>query len=310
MTAAYQALRENAAAIDLSARGKIRTTGADRVRLLHAMTTNHVEQLTPGHGCYAFFLDAQGHVLADVNLLAQPDALLLDAEPETREKIYAHLDHYIIADDVTLEDITAATATVAIEGPQAAQRLGSLGAPLPAEPLETAAWGDRTVVRASAAGGDGYWVLLPPAAKDAFLAELSLPLASADDVRTVRLENSHPRYGEDITEASLPQETQLEHALHFSKGCYLGQEIVERIHSRGHLSRLLVHLHVEGAEAPAPGTELTVEGKEAGHITSAAYSPALNCVVALGSVRAAHAAQGNRLLVGDRQAEVTGLRPH
>lgn len=309
MSDAYRALRETAAAIDLSGRGKIRATGADRVRLLHAMTTNHVEQLAPGRGCYAFFLDAQGHVLADVNLLAQPDALLLDTEPETREKVQTHLDHYIIADDVTLADVTAANATVAVEGPQADERLRSLGAPLPSEPLGGAAWGSRTLVRASATGADGCWVFLPPAEKESFFAELSLPLAGSSDVRTVRLENAHPRYGEDITEASLPQETQLQQALHFSKGCYLGQEIVERIRSRGHLNRLLVHLHVEGDAPPEPGTQLTVEDREVGHLTSAAYSPTLGRVVALGYVRAAHAVEGKRLIAGDCEAEVTGLRP-
>ena len=92
--------------MDLSGRGKIRATGEDRARLLHAMTTNQVESLKPGEGCYAFFLSAQGRILADVNLLCFEDHFLLDTEPETRTKVYEHLDRYIIADDVTLEDQT------------------------------------------------------------------------------------------------------------------------------------------------------------------------------------------------------------
>src|SRR5215472_16965253 len=110
----YEALRNSAAWLDSSARGKIELTGEDRARLLHAMTTNHVQQLTPGAGCYAFFLNAQGRILADVNVLCRPDHFLLDLEPETREKIYQHLDRYIIADDATLEDITEQTATIAV----------------------------------------------------------------------------------------------------------------------------------------------------------------------------------------------------
>ena len=105
-TAGYTALREDAAWLDLSGRGKIRATGEDRARLLHAMTTNQVETLQPGEGCYAFFLNAQGRILADVNLLCFEDHFLLDTEPETRTKVYEHLDRYIIADDVTLEDQT------------------------------------------------------------------------------------------------------------------------------------------------------------------------------------------------------------
>ena len=110
----YEALRNGAAWLDLSGRGKIMLSGEDRARLLHAMTTNHIQQLAPGTGCYAFFLTTQGRILADVNILCRPDHFLLDVEPETREKIYQHLDRYIIADDVTLEDVTASTATIAL----------------------------------------------------------------------------------------------------------------------------------------------------------------------------------------------------
>src|SRR6476661_5547551 len=96
----YQALRETAGTLDLSARGKIFLTGEDRVRLLHAMTTNHIQQLQPGQGCYAFFLNPQGRILADANVFCRQDDFLLDVEPETRERLYQHLDKYIIADDV------------------------------------------------------------------------------------------------------------------------------------------------------------------------------------------------------------------
>src|ERR1700722_10163532 len=131
MPAGYDALRAAAAWLDLSARGRIYATGADSARLLHAMTTNHVQQLTPGTGCYAFFLNAQGHIQADVNLLALEDRFLLDTEPETCARILRHLDQYIIADDVTLDDATAAIACLAVEGPQAAAVLAELGAPVP-----------------------------------------------------------------------------------------------------------------------------------------------------------------------------------
>ncbi|MCP5113351.1 MAG: folate-binding protein YgfZ [bacterium] len=309
MTKSYQALRESAAAIDLSGRGKILATGEDRVRLLHAMVTNHVEELTPGKGCYAFFLDAQGHILTDVNILCLPDALLLDTEPETRETLYQHLDRYIIADDVTLEDVTDTTATIGVEGPAAAEALEGLGAPIPAEPLNAEDWGDRRVLRASATGGSGLWIMLPTGGKQELLDRLGLPVASAADVHTVRLENGHPRYGEDLSTTSLPQETQLDHALHFAKGCYLGQEIVERIRSRGHVSRLLVRLTADSDAVPQPGTKLNAGDKEVGWITSAAHSPAIGKVVALGYVRAVHAAEGKKLDADGVTVEVSGAKP-
>src|SRR5579862_4144220 len=135
----YEALRNRAAWMDLSARGKIKLSGEDRARLLHAMTTNHIQQLTPGTGCYAFFLNDKGRVIADANVLCREDHFLLDVEPEVRESLYQHLDRFIIADDVTLEDATDATATIAVEGPHSAGLLQRTGAPIPEAEYSTVA---------------------------------------------------------------------------------------------------------------------------------------------------------------------------
>ena len=157
----YRELRESAAWIDRGARGKIRVRGEDRARLLHAMTTNHIEELTPGRGCYAFFLNAQGRILGDVNVLTLPDHFLLDTEPETKDMLYAHLDKYIIADDVTLEDATAELATLGIEGPKASGVLASLGAPVPVEPYCHADWDARIVTRIDSTGAGGFTLFAP-----------------------------------------------------------------------------------------------------------------------------------------------------
>src|SRR5450631_2396358 len=133
-------LLESAAWLDLSGRGKIRVLGEDRARLLHAMTTQDVQSLAPGQGCYAFFLNAQGRILGDVNIFAREDSFLLDTEPEIRQKLYDHIDRYIIADDVTLEDVTGEMSTIAIEGPQSAAVLERLGAPLPEADFATRSW--------------------------------------------------------------------------------------------------------------------------------------------------------------------------
>jgi len=284
----YRELREAAAWIDRGARGKIRVRGEDRARLLHAMTTNHIEELTPGRGCYAFFLNAQGRILGDVNVLTLPDHFLLDTEPETKDMLYAHLDKYIIADDVTLEDATAELATLGIEGPKASGVLASLGAPVPVEPYCHADWDARIVTRIDSTGAGGF-TLFAPASEMQELAR-ALERAGAapahpEAARTVRLEHGKPRYGDEITEANLPQETEQMHAIHFYKGCYLGQEIVERIRSRGHVNRLLVRLELDSAEPPAAGSSLFREGREVGEIGSAVFSPALGRVVALAYVR-------------------------
>src|SRR5580704_14079623 len=126
-TAGYEALTTSAALLDLSSRGRLRVTGEDRARLLHAMTTNHVQQMKPGDGIYVFFLNAQGRILADAYVLCFEDHFLLDTAPETREVVYGHLDQYIIADDVTLEDVTEQTFSLGLEGPKAIEAAASCG---------------------------------------------------------------------------------------------------------------------------------------------------------------------------------------
>jgi folate-binding protein YgfZ len=281
----YDALRTRAAWMDLSARGKIKLTGEDRARLLHAMTTNHIQQLTPGSGCYAFFLNDKGRVLADANVLCRPDYFLLDVERETREPLYQHLDRFIIADDVTLEDITDATATIALEGPQAADVMQRAGGPIPEVDYSSLDWGEWLVARLNSTGSPGFFIFVPASEKEALIARLEAAgaePADAEAARVVRLEHGKPRFSEDISERFLAQEANQPHALHFSKGCYLGQEIVERVRSRGQIHRVLKPLILDMKEPPAPGSKLDDGTTE---ITSAAHSPALDKVVALAYVR-------------------------
>lgn len=288
MSEGYEALRSGAAVLDLSDRGRIYVTGEDRARLLHAMTTNHVQQLTPGSGVYAFFLNAQGRILGDVNLYCFEDRLLLDTEPETREVLYRHLDKFIIADDATLDDATGRTFAVALEGPEAEAVLAVLEAPIPEQAYAHADWGPWTIARDSFTDARGFrffGVLETKAELIAKLTSAGAVPAGAEEARVVRIEHFKPRYGEDIHANTLPQETTLTKALHFKKGCYLGQEIVERIRSRGHVNRMLIGLQIDAREPVPAGTKLVSEGKEIGEVTSSAYSPALGKVAGLGYAR-------------------------
>jgi folate-binding protein YgfZ len=287
MTDGYQALRESAAWFDLSTRGRIRATGEDRKRLLHAMTTNNVQELQPGLGLYAFFLNAQGRVLADAVVLCAEDHLLISTEPETRQRVLEHIDHFIIADDVTLEDATEASCEFALEGARAAERLDSLGAPVPEAEYAWTRWNDVTVVRASSTGKPGFRLIAPVEKKAELQALLAgaAPEASASDVLTVRLENGRPRYGDDITERYIAHETGQLQALNFQKGCYLGQEIVERVRSRGLVNRQLTPLTISGTIIPDQGEKIFDNEKAVGEVTSAAWSPASNAVRALAYLR-------------------------
>jgi folate-binding protein YgfZ len=309
VTTGYLALRESAAWIDLSGRGKIRVSGEDRARLLHAMTTNNVQPLKPGEGCYAFFLNAQGRILADVNVLCFEDHLLLDTEPETGRKIFEHLDRYIIADDVTIEDVTAQIATIAIEGPDAAPVLERIGAPRPDAEYSHAEWNGVIVARLSSTGAPGFFLFVPAARKDEFVAQLALPGVTAEDAKIVRIEHGKPRYGEEITERYLVQETGQLQAVHFSKGCYLGQEIVERVRSRAQIHRVLRKLEIDTSEPPPPGTKFksgdaASQSGDAGEIVSSVFSPALGKSVAMAYMRTPFSEPGTELSIGNAPARV------
>jgi folate-binding protein YgfZ len=272
MTPGYQALHHSAAWLDLSPRGRIVARGRDRARLLHALTSNDIKKMAPGDGSYAFLLSPQGRIQADLCVFCFPGHFLLDTEPELREKVHQHIKRYIIADQVELEDVTAQTACIAVEGPTAATILD-----IPPADYAHAPWDGCTVARVTVTGQPGARIFCSLEKKDALIAKLESAGASPatpDDARIVRIENGRPRYGEDITDTSLPQETQQMHGVSFTKGCYLGQEIVERIRARGHVNRRLVRLELETGQPP-----------EGAQITSTIVSPATGKTIALAYVR-------------------------
>jgi folate-binding protein YgfZ len=306
----YAALRSSAAWLDLSSRGKIMATGEDRARLLHAMTTNQIQQLQPGEGCYAFFLNPQGRILTDVNVFCRADDFLLDVEPETREPLYQHLDKYIIADDVTLDDATGRGATLDLEGPQAIALAMRLGIPIPEKSWAHAVWNGVTVANVSFTGSPGLR-FFAPADRKLQLIELfqnaGAPEAALEAARIVRLEHFKPRFGEDILTTTLSQETQQPHALNFNKGCYIGQEIVERVRSRGLVHRLLAGVEIDSTEIPEPDTRLFLGEENVGKMTSAVFSPALEKVVGMAYVRRELAEPGTTLIVNGHPAVVRQL---
>jgi folate-binding protein YgfZ len=275
MTEGYQALRHGAAWLDVDARGRIVARGRDRARLLHAISSNEVKKMVAGDACYGFLLNPQGRIQADLHLLCLADYFLIDTEPGLREKVHQLIRRYIIADQVELEDVSAQTASIGVEGPAAAE-------------LKLAP-GDYTVGPFTVTGQPGYRIYCPAESKPALIAQLEslgAHAATADDARVVRIENGKPLYGEDIRDTTLPQETQQMQAISFTKGCYLGQEIVERIRAQGRVNKKLERLELEGTDPPAPGTKLQVEGRDA-EVTSAIYSPHFGKIIALAYVRTA-----------------------
>jgi tRNA-modifying protein YgfZ len=307
MSQGYEALRHGAAWLDLSPRGRLLARGRDRARFLHNVSSNEIKKMAPGAGCYAFLLSPQGRIQADICLFSFDDRFLIDTEPELREKARQQILRYKVADQVEVEDVTAGTAAIGLEGPTAEAVLASLGAPVPAAAYAHVPWEDATVAAVTVTGQPGFRIYLAAGALVETIRRLEAAgaqSASEADARLVRIENGKPRYGEDIRETTLPQETRQMHAVSFTKGCYLGQEIVERIRAQGHVNKLLSRVEIDTAEPPAPGTKLAAEAAEAGEITSAVYSPAAGKVVALAYLRTPFAEAGRILSANGVAARV------
>lgn len=290
---------------DLAAHGRIKVTGEDRARLLHAMTTNHVQGLKPGEGLYAFFLNAQGRIQADVHILCFPDHLLLDTEPETRALVFEHLDRYIIADDAYVEDITETTFCLTLEGDGALELAALAALPLPVARFSHSTADGVTVAAISTTGAPAIRLYGPAGAKADLLTRLLAAGAAEgtpEQLETARIRNFVPRFGADITASTLPQESQMMHAVHFQKGCYLGQEIVERVRSRGHVNRTLMGFRFEGETAPPAPTPLTVDDKETGEVTSSVASA--DGVFGLAYVRGPHNKPGTMVTIGGHPAQL------
>jgi folate-binding protein YgfZ len=284
---AYQAIHEDAAWLDLSNRGRLQITGEDAGRLLHALSTNDIKNLPPGEGLHAFFLNAQGRILGDAYIFHREHSFFLDTEPEVKDKLRDHIDKYIIADDAIIEPVEG-WDELSLEGPNASGHAASLELPVPGTLHAIEDWQGGFIARLAVCTTEGLRVFGPQSAIANLrnrLHKAGIPQLNPDDARVVRLENGIPRYSEDISERYLVQETGQLQAVHFTKGCYLGQEIVERVRSRAQVHRHLHSVRIKSSEAPAPGTKLTRDGADLGEITSAAYSPLLHEVAALAYLR-------------------------
>jgi folate-binding protein YgfZ len=305
----FEAALHGAGVAKLDGTGWIRVTGEDRVRWLNGMATNSVQDLTDGRGAYNFFLNAQGRIQADGNIFAgessEPGVLWIETERRQIATLIPYLDHYIIMDDVELADLSGERHGVSLVGPLAAKILSKLGVPVDdLAPLQkrSFSWngGEAQVIRAHGPLVPRYEVWTGSASDaDAFLnAALEAGACSIDSqtLEWLRLLEGTPLYGVDIRDRDLPQETNQTRALHFNKGCYLGQEIVERIRSRGNVHRTFTVFRLEGAQ-PAPGTILQAAGKQVGELTSVSAIPASDAPlqIGLGYIRREALDRGDRL---------------
>jgi glycine cleavage system T protein len=304
----HQAVRRSAGFFDFSFRARLAATGADHVTFLHNMLSNDVKGLVPGQGTHATLLDIKGHILADLRVYRERDQIVLETDADLVSKVMQTLERYIIMDDVTLRPLEL--FGVALQGPGSSALLGKIvDADVPSLDREydhaeaKLPDGERVrVVKASSTGEDGYeiWAdagTVPHVWEAVRCASGNFEArpCGTEALETLRIEAGIPRYGAELGEDTLPLEAGLLSALSFTKGCYIGQEVVERTRSRGHVNWMLAGFFVQADAPPPAGEKLFLEGKEMGEITSACISPTLRKTVALGYVRREASDLGTRL---------------
>jgi folate-binding protein YgfZ len=299
------ALREGCGLIDLAWCDRLIVGGADRQRFLNAYLTCDVKDLAAGGGAYGFFTNAQGRILADAVVAALDDQVLILLPPARGAAIREHLARFLLADRVELRSPMATTA-LALVGPRADEVLALAGAPVPAAEWAATRWstsgGEAVVQRLRPWGETAYliWGAIEEAAAVAtrLVACGARPVGS-DAFEVLRVESGVPRFGVDYDEGHFPQETGLEHAVSFTKGCYLGQEVVARIHYRGHVNRRLCGVAFDRdpgtVETPRPNEPLLLAGEEVGKLGSVVVSARLGRTIGLAVLRAKAATPGTAL---------------
>lgn len=320
---AYRAARARAALINRSDRGRIIVSGRDRASYLQGLLTNDVGALNAGEGCYSAYLTPQGRMIADLFVYELGDAILVTTEREVKDTVLGKFDQFVFTEDVQLGDVTESFAQIAIVGPDAAVVLadvvdgadaGALKALSEHGNLRLRVGGQAAIVtRITDTGEPGFDSYVDRAVAGTFvetLAARGVAALDAGSAEALRIEAGVPRFGRDMDAETIPLEAGIEsRAISFTKGCYVGQEVIVRVLHRGHgrVARKLVGLVADGGEPPAIGAAITSEERVVGSVTSSTISPTLGKAIALGYVQRDFASPDTVLAVGGARAVVAAL---
>ena len=283
-----EALRTAAGVVDTSERGEVLVTGPDAWSYLQSLVSADLETLGEGDGVHSLLLTPQGKLDVDFRLLRVGDEAWLDCDPGFGEQLAASLNRFRIRVKCDVNDRTGTWASLAVRGPNAVDAASVLGVELPAAPHAHVPFEDAVVVRVPWPGGDGFDVVGPPstvASASERLSAAGVAACSSDAYEALRIVVGVPRQGYDLDEKTIPQEAFLERdAVSFSKGCFLGQELVCRIDTRGRVNRYLRRLTAIADGRPPRGTEIVAGDKVVGTVTSSVDSADVPAA-ALGYVR-------------------------
>ncbi len=307
-TEEYRAAKEAAALVDRSYMGRLKMTGEDSLDLLDRLSTNEITDLPPGSGLSTVLTTSKGRVVDLLTLYSRKDGLILLTGPQNTGKVTSWIDQYIFGEEAAFQDLTDTLAMLFLFGPRASKVLeGLVGQSvaglaehhgIDASPQGIGLY----LARESVRWGEAYNILVP--ADDAATvwsmllekgADLGLLSMGTDAYEVLRIEAGVPIYGAELSEDVNPLEAGLRSSISFTKGCYVGQEVVARLNTYQKVKRHLVKLRFDDGAAPQPGTPLEMDGKEVGTLTSVRAIPGDGRSVALGYVRKAHAQPGVKL---------------
>ena len=302
----YWAVKKASGIADVSTAGRLIVKGKELVPFLNGLLTNDITKITEGQGQRSALLNNKARVLAELYLYRRPDSILIDTGNAASSKVKEDLDRFIITEDVHIHDATADLVQITIQGPESAKAIKeTLGISVEdLKPLQHRVLGPSLIVARDRTGFGGFDIILPNEEAEAvwqgFLLKSGMsgirPVGSRA-LDALRLEAGYPKYGIDIDENTIVLEAGFKDGISFTKGCYLGQEVVARATHIGRVNKQLVKLELDTSEPPAPRSRLVKDGVEAGFITSDAYSPGLGKVVALAYANRDFAKDGTKLTV-------------
>jgi len=288
----YQSVREGGAGlIDLSAsRGRIRVTGSEAVMFLNGLITNDIKNATDSSWLPAVFPTVQGRLIGAVRIMRYEDGFLIDTEAASLEAVLKTISRFTMAGDFQVTDVSNEIALLSVQGKGASDVIDAA---------------DVVGIRATHTGEEGFDVLTSEPLMEQLVAAGAQPV-SPETFETLRIEAGIARHGKDMDETNVVVETNLDDAISYTKGCYVGQEIIVRIKHRGHVAKKLTGLKFEAAVQDG-GVITSEDGKEVGRVTSSTYSPKLESHIALGYVRYEYLAAGTKVKAGEIAGTVTEL---
>ena len=316
----YAAVRDGRAGlIDLSSRGRLRVSGSEATMFLNGLITNDMKTLGENRWMPAAFPTVQGRLIGAVRVVRERSGFLIDTDAESHEAVLKTVSRFTLAGDFHVKDLTSETAFVSVQGKRAVEVVenvfGTSLSDLPRDGVFETQWQDAavTIIRATHTAEDGFDILIDSAHGAQLrqaLTDADAQAVSAEIFEILRIEAGIARFGRDMDETNVVTETNLDDAVSYTKGCYVGQEIIVRIKHRGHVAKKLTGLRIQNGGRAEPGSVIkSADGKEIGKLTSTAFSPKLDATIALGYVRYEYLTPGTRVVIDPENEATTAELP-